>query len=107
MSFNQPGNRVRTMTQHDFMSLSFEIMNMKGGRRTSCRSEKIRMRRFRSFFGTEPFFCAIAWIELEKNWNYHEKGVCPEHLLWALLHMKQYNTEELSAAIVGTTEKTF
>ena len=31
----------------------------------------------------------------------------PEHLLWALLHMKLYCPEPTNAALVGASEKTF
>lgn len=61
-------------------------------------------RKFRSFFGTSPVVCVSAWDNLL---NVLPKKSHPEHLLWALLHMKLYCPEHTNAALVGASEKTF
>jgi hypothetical protein len=107
-----PTNEIITPTfaADEFETLGLAMM-MGKSRRAQRRSEKLRLRRFRSFFGADPLQCAIAWFELELiGWNKFKdgvRGVKPDHLLWTLLLMKQYGTEELMSALVGTTEKTF
>ena len=61
-------------------------------------------RKFRAFFGTSPMVCATAWNKLcdDRPPKSH-----PHHLLWALLHMKQYCIEHINATTIGVCEKTF
>ena len=61
-------------------------------------------RKFRSFFGTPPHVCAIAWNNLS---DVRPGNSRPEHLLWALLHLKQYCTKHVNATLVGVSEKTY
>lgn len=67
------------------------------------RSDKIRLRRFKSFFGTTPRICAIIWAMLEHK---RPSKSAPKHLLWCLLFLKQYNVEHTRRAILKTNEKT-
>ena len=61
-------------------------------------------RKFRAFFGTSPMVCVTVWDML----LFHRpRKSTPEHLLWALLLLKQYNIESVNAALVGVSEKTF
>lgn len=62
------------------------------------------LRRFKSYFGVSPEVCSISWNMLENEIPY---GGEPKHLLWALMLLKQYNTENCNAANVGVDEKTF
>ena len=59
-------------------------------------------RKFRSFFGISPVGCVAAWNNL--FYVLPEKSH-PEHLLWAFLHIKQYQYQMLrlarSAFILG------
>ncbi len=66
----------------------------------------IRMgyRLFRSFFGTFPQVCAIVWDMLSTQ---RPPNSTPNHLLWGLLLLKQYNIESVNAVLVGVSEKTF
>ena len=61
-------------------------------------------RRFRAFFGTSPLVCLIAWDQL---FHVRPRNSSPEHLLWALLLLKQYNIESMNASLCKVTEKTF
>lgn len=67
-------------------------------------SKYVGMSRFIAFFGVSPSICAKAW--------HHLKDVLPpdykeNHLLWALLFLKCYNTEHVNRSIPGCDEKTF
>ena len=61
-------------------------------------------RKFRAYFETTPLVCVSIWERLS---NTRPQGSVPQHLLWALLHLKQYCIENINAALVGVTEKTF
>ena len=53
-----------------------------------------------SFIGTSFEVCAELWglISLTQTLP---NGAKPKHLLWALLHMKNYATDSMSARVVG------
>ena len=58
----------------------------------------------------EPAHVAFNWRELVNSaWTLFSdsRGANPEHLLWSLLFLKTYSTEEILAAQVGANEKTF
>ena len=59
----------------------------------------------RSFFG-------IGVVHCEKVWNmiclqYPQLEFQPKHLLWGLLFLKTYQTEEIHSSICGVTRTTF
>lgn len=58
----------------------------------------------RNIFGTSPQVCEIVWDMLLTR---RPPNSVPEHLLWGLLLLKQYNIESVNAILVGVTEKTF
>ena len=61
-------------------------------------------RKFRAFFGTSPIVCITIWDMLLIH---RPKKSKPDHLLWALMFLKQYNIESVMAALTGVSEKTF
>ena len=61
-------------------------------------------RKFRAFFGTSPNVCVAAWDNLS---HVRPAKSRPEHLLWALLHLKRYCNEHINATLVAASEKTF
>lgn len=67
------------------------------------KSENIGRRRFVSLFGVSHNICSIIWRYIEPNLP---NGSTPSHLLWALLFLKNYNTEEANRAIIKSDEKT-
>lgn len=69
----------------------------------SC-SEKIGLRRFKSFFGVSPSICAKTWNLIKSKLP---SDCQPIHLLWTLLFLKCYNTESVNHSIAGCDEKTF
>lgn len=67
-------------------------------------SQNVGRRRLKSMFGVTPKVCSLIWnlilpiLSIECS---------PCHLLWALMFLRCYNTEETNRAIVKTDEKTF
>ncbi len=64
----------------------------------------MEFRKFRAFFGTSPEVCLIVWNMLSTE---RPSNSMPQHLLWSLMVLKRYHIENVSAALVGVTEKTF
>lgn len=64
-------------------------------------------RRFKEQFGVTPEVCAKLWTLLDP-YATMANAVKPCHLLWALVFLKQYNTESnASSAVGGPDEKTY
>jgi hypothetical protein len=61
-------------------------------------------RGFRSHFGCSSDVCSVLWQMMAVN---RPNGMRPTHLLWALLFLKTYSTEDVLAERVGTTRKTY
>jgi hypothetical protein len=59
-------------------------------------------RKLRAFFGTSPQVCVIVWNQLSTR---RPTNSTPEHLLWGLMLLKQYNIESVNATLVGVSEK--
>lgn len=70
------------------------------------RHNNLGMRQFREFFGTTPAICAIIWNLLAQKEKLPNKSK-PMYLLFALLLLKLYGTEELIAVVSGVDNKTF
>jgi len=68
------------------------------------RHSTVTDRRFREYFGCSPDICKILWDLLE---DFHPHGAHPKHLLYALLFLKQYNTEAINRALCKVDENTF
>ena len=90
---------MATMTATSFLQLEQEMTARRGNLNPAP-----SIRRFRSFFGTSPHVCAILWGQLQSN--IPEQGR-PEHMLWALLLLKVYGTEDVVSSIVQVSRKTF
>ena len=57
------------------------------------------------FFGMTPDATCTVWDAISRP-KVHGK-LLPKHLLWALLFLKQYNSEGVLASISKTTPKTY
>ena len=68
-----------------------------GGRR---RSKETESRRFKAFFGVKAERASEVWSLLIGYKLLPPKSE-PEHLLWALLFLKLYATEDVNASLVG------
>ena len=62
------------------------------------------MRRFKAHFGADPIVCAHIWLKLTDCLPARSKH---EHLRYALLFLRRYQTEHQNAALFGVDEKTF
>ena len=65
-----------------------------------------RERRFKGHFGCSSRICKYLWRLMQMQETLPPKAT-PFHLLWALLHMKTYDTEEVLCTKCGVVEKTF
>lgn len=61
------------------------------------------MARFKSLFGVSPIVCLDLWC---RRLNL-PAGATPKHLLWALLYLKVYGSEQVLSGMVHATRKTF
>ena len=64
------------------------------------------LRDFRAVFGVHWNVCEKVWNLLDDHGCY-QKQRKPEHLLWAMLFLKSYGSEQVNSLIVGTTAKTY
>jgi len=65
------------------------------------------MRKFRAFFGVSPYLICCLWQQLFAAQLLGEDDQ-PKHLMWMLLWLKVYATEEALTNIAGCkSEKTF
>lgn len=55
---------------------------------------------FSSHFGVQPKICKLIWDLLRLNDLMPNRGL-PQHLLWALLFLKQYTNEKSLASLAG------
>ena len=69
-----------------------------------CLSTLSECKRFRALFGVAPNICALLWDLLS-----HRRPISsrPVHLLWPLLFIKVYGSENTHRAIAGVDAKTF
>jgi len=74
-----------------------------------ARSERVETRRFKAYFGCSPERCAQLWFLIRKlpAARALTKGGEPVHLLWALLWLKIYNTDEVCSGMCRCDEKTY
>ena len=74
------------------------------------RRRSMNARLFASLFGANNMAIAKLWILIcDGNTLYTgaDGFVEPKHLLWTLMFLKQYTTEEVLASNAGVTAKTF
>lgn len=95
---------IHLYSADEFERLGFKMVNFNG--RGSLHN---RYRRYKSYFGVTPDIAVILWRDLaDSKWLRYGGAVAhPEHLLWALMFLRNYNKEEINASVAGCTEKTF
>lgn len=81
-----------------FQRLGFELIKQKQNN-----SLGIGQRRFRAMFGVSYIHCSIIWTHIYDDLP---GGACPVHLLWTLMFLKCYNTEEVNRSLIDADEKT-
>src|SRR5688500_2714584 len=72
-------------------------------------SEDIFLERYKTLFGLTPNLCTPAWQHLTASrWTKHAGRIAhPVHLLWTLLFLKTYSTEQVLSQFIGVDEKTY
>lgn len=83
-------------------SIFWRIGNKYTGHTSS--STNIGRRRFKSMFGVTSNTCSQIWNLIEPTLPIN---CCPDHLLWALMFLRNYNIEEINCAICRVDEKTY
>ena len=70
------------------------------------RNTQTNLRHFKSLFGVHWMVCETLWNLLDDHGRYRETRK-PEHLLWTLLFLKCYSSEQVHCTLVRTTAKTY
>ena len=93
------------MITHDHIELvAKETLRWPDNRKWSSKDKE---RRIRSCFGAPGDIIADIWNRIEADGDLQD-GARPKHLLWALVFLKVYSTEEIHCSIVAwPSAKTF
>jgi hypothetical protein len=71
-------------------------------------SYRVVRNRFIAFFGIEPTYCSMVWKLIVDSVSTQLKSKPKEeHLLWALMFLRRYDTHWILANNAGCDEKTF
>ena len=101
----------RALSDDEFEALGRQVANYR-----FSNSALVRTRRFKAEFGVAPDVVVDAWDLLLESKFLRKKLSCvfvrrptlnPEHLLWALMLLKQYALTTTLAKTVKVDEKTF
>ena len=65
------------------------------------RSKRLQLRTFLDHFGTRPDIVSSIWARIKLK-DSMPKNAMPHHLLWALLFLKVYATEQVLCGMVST-----
>ena len=89
-----------------FRHLGLQLMGIDPAK---CRSQLQAERKFRAMYGTSWLICSDVWGMLD---DVEHPVLClqrvkADHLLWALMLLKTYSTEDDLAGRVNVTTKTF
>ena len=99
-----PDNEELLLLGNEFKLLGFSIIG-----KSSTGSINTQFRRFKSHFGIDWFLCAKLWVLLIPILydQSHPKGAKTKHLLWTLMFLRLYDTEEILSGKVTADEKTY
>lgn len=89
----------------------FEQLGRETAKYKQSRSAKVRLRRFKSHFGVAPEVVADTWELLIESRFLIDKlpglqAPDPVHMLWALMHLKRYETMDVLATALKIDEAT-
>ena len=93
-------SRIKRLKK-DFQYIAFDMMRQ--GRLPE--SNLVRDRRIRGWFGVSLKTIAKVWDLLGRGFDRLPEGATKRRLLWSLLLLKQYGTEESHAAQVGGVDE--
>jgi hypothetical protein len=83
----------------------FLLLGKRVTQRADSRCFSTELRRFRAFFGVSPSTCALLWGRIRAQ-DFAPRAT-PRHLLWGLMHLNLYLTEEVVAGFLGVDEGTY
>jgi hypothetical protein len=66
-----------------------------------------QLRLFKAHFGVSPFIASCLWNRMEDERTLPLQEARPTHLLWALMFLKLYSSEDTLSRIVNASAKTF
>jgi len=96
------------VTVEDFQQLGAELMNREVPNKLTGDGEGPLWEKFEyrwaAHFHAEPEVCVDVWNRLQEDFDdddLMESQAQPEHLLWALLFLKTYETEPVLTGICG------
>jgi hypothetical protein len=76
-------------------------------RHNSHKQRKGDADKFNRLFGIKSTVTALVWNVIEHRGLVTDRNRCPKHLLWALLFMKNYQTESVATSMCKCDGKTF
>lgn len=68
-------------------------------------SYKLNDTQFRSLYGVGAAHCEILWMHISTQQPYHT--LKPKYLLWGLMFLKVYSTEEVHGRLCNVTRTSF
>jgi len=95
-SFSCYSNALPGLLHDTLLSAAEKILKVK----------RIPKRSFKANFGVSLGVVALAW-EYTLQMSTEEDFVEPKHMLWTMMFLKQYTSEDVMAPQCGTTPKTF
>ena len=86
------------LEQH-ILDVGLQMLNRQSAETTSATG----LRRFKAMLGVSHTLAGLLWIAAFDE----TYGTEPKHLLWSLMFLKLYSSENVLASIAGVDEKTF
>jgi hypothetical protein len=87
---------------------AWQALGNKIARIRPSESSRISRQRFIAFFGIEPTYCSMIWkLIVDSVLTQLKSKPKEEHLLWALMFLRRYDTHWILANNAGCDEKTF
>jgi hypothetical protein len=99
---------LQSCSEAAFLVLGSQLW-LRGNKLARNKLSGVSMRRYREMFGCSPFLCSVIWEYLIDGGQLvaATRGIRSEHLLWALMFLKLYQTEAVSALVCRCDEKTY
>lgn len=91
-----------TMMRSSLLNFLNTALEIYGDMTHILNQQLLFLRCFRSYFGTSSKVCCFLWMMVKGTVPSHSR---PVHLLWGLLFLKMYLTENVDANIVSVDEK--
>jgi hypothetical protein len=87
------------ITEESLMEVAAKLLDFPKSRKWK---EETEQKKFRHFFGCSACVAVIIWNKIEGNLK---NRALPKHLLWSLIFIKHYGSEEVCCRIVGWPDR--